>query len=456
MRATAEPPPIELPAPTSAPTWVAATFEPFVETPPPPTPDIPLGEALRRFDGNALLFTRPDRFLMLTDADGRQLWLTADEHFCGRSNTALSQSGAWSADGRYVAISCQDDGFDSKLLVELPTVNILDLETGKTRRVDVGSIEARGIRVDAGASSWSPIAPRLLLQTDRTTVMGTEEHPVYTRWVGWSIVDAPTGALEELIAFDPEGGSYSDAAWSPDGSRVAAIGRRAGEQRADVYLANTDGSGARQLKLNDVASFYGFSGAIAWSPDGRFLLLNRQLSPSPDVYTYQALGVEAKSGSATVLADNLTDVPDARWSPDGRWFLLKKYATADHTIVAWSLYSADGILVRTFSSDPTRSVENVAWMPDGRLAFAVNRVNFGAEVVLADVDGQEQVIARYPWAFAHQIAAAPDGSLFAVELDVPAQAQTEAGARQAIAILDLQGKTRAEVEGRIWGWRPQK
>src|SRR5262245_27622669 len=67
-RATATLLPTELPAATAAPTWVAATFEPPVETPPPPTPDAPLGEALRRFDGNALLYTRPDRFLMLTDA----------------------------------------------------------------------------------------------------------------------------------------------------------------------------------------------------------------------------------------------------------------------------------------------------------------------------------------------------------------------------------------------------
>src|SRR5262245_6263932 len=94
-RATATQPPTELPAPTIAPSLVAATFEPLIATPAPPDPA--LAEALQGFEGNALLYTRADRSLMLTDADKQQLWLTTDERFCGRSNTAMSQSGAWSA-----------------------------------------------------------------------------------------------------------------------------------------------------------------------------------------------------------------------------------------------------------------------------------------------------------------------------------------------------------------------
>lgn len=451
----ATPQPATAPPATPVATRVAptvATAEPPTEALPPPTPDAPLSQALRRYEGNALLYTRPDRFLMLRDADGRQLWLTADERFCGRENSAYSQGGAWSTDGRYVAISCQDDGFDSKLLVELATVNILDVETSKMRRVEAGSSEARGIRVDAGAALWAPHAPRLLIYTERVIVTGTDSQYFY----GWSVVDAATGAVKELISFDAEGGSYPDAAWSPDGSQMAVIGRRLGEQHSGVYLVNIDGSAARRLKLDDVASFYGFSGSLAWSPDGRSLLLNRQLNPSPDVYTFQALLVDVKSGRANVLADNPDTTPRAHWSPDGKWFLLSKYATGDRTIVAWSLYQADGTLIRSFSSDPARSVEDIVWLPDGkRLAFAVNRVNFGVEVVLADLGGVEQVVATRPWAFAHRIAVAPDSSLLALELDEPGRAQTDIVDRHGI-ILDLQGRTRSEFDGRIWGWRPQR
>jgi len=132
-----------------------------------------------------------------------------------------------------------------------------------------------------------------------------------------------------------------------------------------------------------------------------------------------------------------------RWSPDGRWFAFKTYATADRTIVAWSLHQADGILVRSLSSDPTRSVEDLAWLPDGRLALAVNRVNFGVELVIADLDGQEQVVATRPGAFAHRIAVAPDGSLFAIQLD------------GRIVVFEAQGAMRSELEGTLQGWRPR-
>lgn len=84
-----------------------------------------------------------------------------------------------------------------------------------------------------------------------------------------------------------------------------------------------------------------------------------------------------------------------------------------------------------------------AWLPDGRLALAVNRVNFGVELVVADLDGQEQEIATRPGAFAHRIAAAPDGALLAIEM---------AG---HIAIFDRQGQTLDEFDGWLWGWRPK-
>jgi dipeptidyl aminopeptidase/acylaminoacyl peptidase len=444
-QATATPQPTNVPVPTAVPTNApvpTAATSPVspAETPPPPTPDAPLGEALRRFDSNALLYTLPDRFLMLAHPDGRHLWLTADERYCGRSNTALSQSGAWSVDGRYVAITCQDDEFASKLLVELATVNILDLETGKIHRVEVGSSEEHGVRVDAGAGPWSPAAPRLLVYMYRVNV--NEADSQYSYRNGWALYDASTGTVRELITFDPEGGSYGDAAWSPDGSQVAVIGQRAGDQRADAYLINADGSGVSRLKLNGVTSFYGFAGPIVWSTDGQSLLLTRELRPSADAFVFQMLRVDVKSGNTIVLADKLSDLPAARWSPNGRWFLLKKYATADRTIVAWSLYKADGTLVRTFSSEPVRSVEDLAWLADGRLAFAVNRVNFGVELVIADVSGKEQVAATRPGAFAHKIAVAPDDSLFAIQLD------------DRIVVFDAQGALRSELDGTLQGWRP--
>jgi hypothetical protein len=103
---------------------------------------------------------------------------------------------------------------------------------------------------------------------------------------------------------------------------------------------------------------------------------------------------------------------------------------------------AAGRVLRTFSSEPGRSVEDLAWLADGRLAFAVNRVNFGVELVIADVSGKEQVAATRPGAFAHKIAVAPDDSLFAIQLD------------DRIVVFDAQGALRSELDGTLQGWRP--
>jgi dipeptidyl aminopeptidase/acylaminoacyl peptidase len=435
-RATATQPPTELPAPTIAPTLVAATFEPFIATPAPPDPV--LAEALQGFAGNALLYTRADRSLMLTDADKQQLWLTTDERFCGRSNTAMSQGGAWSADGRYVAIHCQNDSLDPTLFLELFTLNVLDTTTGQLRRVELGTDVVRGTRVDALAAKWAPAGQRLLIAFDRVSRSGDNVQHVY----GWSIFDAATGAVRELITFDAEGGLSSIAAWSPDGTVVAVAGQRTGAPRPAVYLVGADGSAPRELKLDDVASFSRFSGAIVWAPDGRSLFANRELLSATNTLTYQLLRVDVQSEAAKVLADDLVGPLEVRWSPDGRWFAFKTYATADRTIVAWSLYQADGTFVRSYSSEPVRSVEDLAWLADGRLALAVNRVNFGVELVIADTDGKEQVVASRPGAVAHTLAVAPDDSLFAI------------GIANQIVIFDAQGNVRFELDGMIQGWRP--
>jgi dipeptidyl aminopeptidase/acylaminoacyl peptidase len=252
-----------------------------------------------------------------------------------------------------------------------------------------------------------------------------------------------TGAPRELITFDAEAGLNTNAAWSPDGTQVATFGQRSGDRRPAVYLVGADGSTVRRLNLDDVTSFSGFSGEIAWAADGRSLFVNRQLLSATNTNTYQLLRVDVQSGAAEVLVDDLIGPLEVRWSPDGRWFAFKIYATADRTIVAWSLYRADGTFVRSYSSEPVRSVEDLAWLSDGRLALAVNRVNFGVELVIADTDGKEQVVATRPGAFAHTIAATPDGSLFAIDMD------------DRLVIFDIQGAVHSELEGKLQGWRPR-
>ena len=77
--AIAAPTPSAIPAPLPLPTLAA-----LVE------PDSPLEQELAQYSANALLYTRPDRFLVLGDGQGRHnLWLTSG--ICNMENDSTEQ-----------------------------------------------------------------------------------------------------------------------------------------------------------------------------------------------------------------------------------------------------------------------------------------------------------------------------------------------------------------------------
>jgi dipeptidyl aminopeptidase/acylaminoacyl peptidase len=80
-------------------------------------------------------------------------------------------------------------------------------------------------------------------------------------------LDLATGKQGPLLQGDFD---VHQAAWSPDGKRLAFIRTRRGAQRhgTDVWLADADGNNARQLTHDLIAV-----NAFAWSPDSRRLAL---------------------------------------------------------------------------------------------------------------------------------------------------------------------------------------
>src|SRR5436309_7362682 len=65
------------------------------------------------------------------------------------------------------------------------------------------------------------------------------------------------------ITFLPSA-NVSHAALSPDGARVAYVSVESGN--GQIWVANTDGSGARRLTHNTATNFWPF-----WSPDGQWV-----------------------------------------------------------------------------------------------------------------------------------------------------------------------------------------
>jgi dipeptidyl aminopeptidase/acylaminoacyl peptidase len=437
------PAPPVTPEPTSATPRETPTAPPTrVVTPValPPAPALPLDQALAQFS-SALLYTNRNGFLILTDGQ-RELWLTADETICDRAPSYQDQRGEWSPDGHYIAITCQHMGRS--------IVAILDTRTGELKPLEGGASD-----IDqnlAWPKAWSPDGSNLLIITQSSG--GSEI----------SLADAATGRVKRRSLIEM-GRLWSAATWSPDGSRVAIllVRDRGGEAPPGtdpgLYLINADGSNRRYLTsiFIDGSVFR----SIDWSRDGRFIVVDESIE---DGLWANLISLDTGMGAAENITDTLQVPTVFRWAPDRRQYLVKEWlldsaagalpqATAEAAPAErkphWSLYRANGTLVRRYSSDLDRSVVDVAWMPDSQqIMMLAERAEVEAEVIAASINGRETAIAHFPnttigHATTGKLAIAPGGALLAINVDVG-----------RIIILDPQGQVRSEFDGQLIGWRP--
>ena len=193
------------------------------------------------------------------------------------------------------------------------------------------------------------------------------------------------------------------AAWSPDGTRLAFTQNVGGQE--DLFVMAADGSGVEQL-TNDAPSDW----AAVWTPDGGALLFN---SDRDGTYHIHRLDLATKAITSVTTGGSNDYEPAV--SPDGtRIAFTSDRRGTDHYDV-W-LAGMDG-------GEPTRFTigagEDVGdsymptWSPDGsRIAFASNRTR-DFEVYVMPVAGGDAVnISQDPgasdgWARADW---SPDGS----------------------------------------------
>jgi len=160
-----------------------------------------------------------------------------------------------------------------------------------------------------------------------------------------------------------------DAVWSPDGRKIAFLGRRDGTG-ADLFVMNADGSDERNLTRKP-----GNEVAPAWSPDGRAIVFSavppgqplwvggsRSASgPYRDVYVMNADGSDQRNLTHTREAEEWA----AGWSPDGRTIAFTAYDGRSNRIF---LMNADGSGRRALTAEITDT--SMSWSPDGRkIAF---------------------------------------------------------------------------------------
>jgi TolB protein len=188
---------------------------------------------------------------------------------------------AWSPDGKTIAFAYMKDG--------LEIISLMNVDGSGLRRLTPRDVKAIH-------PNWSPDGKRLAYCTDDDLA------PPRKNDADIVVIDVATGQTRTLIT----GGVNTYPSWSPDGKRLA-FRRMLGEMNSEVFVANADGSGARNLTNHPA-----FDGWPAWSPDG-----TRIAFASNRNFSYQIFTMNADGSDVRLLANTEGRATAPQWGRDG-------------------------------------------------------------------------------------------------------------------------------------------
>jgi gamma-glutamyltranspeptidase len=186
----------------------------------------------------------------------------------------------------------------------------------------------------------------------------------------FSVVLALLLALQAGSGAQPRLAGVQDAAWAPDGKRIAL------SYLDRIWTMNPDGRQAKPLSTAD-------SGAVerepAWSPDGTRLAFAASRGEGFDIVV-----ASARTGASSVVAAMPGDERWPSWTPDGRLVFAHRPAPppgrAADASRSWDLYLARPVSGSESWQTPvplTETADSETWprvSPDGaRLAFVSER-----------------------------------------------------------------------------------
>jgi Tol biopolymer transport system component len=159
------------------------------------------------------------------------------------------------------------------------------------------------------------------------------------------------------ITFDPADDVVP--AWSPDGSRIAFVSTRTGNN--EIWTMNADGSNLVRLTFD---SFY--KGSPTWSPDGQWIVFDSTLDgPLEELYRIPAGG-----GAPIRVTTNTRRELEPNWGFTGNWVVCHSFFDS------WELTVYDamtGVLVYLATDHPAHDVEPGFGPNMDRLVFQSDR-----------------------------------------------------------------------------------
>lgn len=210
-----------------------------------------------------------------------------------RERLHFGDSPSWSRDGLRVLFSDAECGYYDDCWGGLV---FIDPEIWTVDRLSVG--------LQAFSPAISPTRPEIAI--DRFRPSGGNP-ALY-------LLDLVTARETPMVTAGPS--SSGQAAWSPDGERLAFVCRWPGSEGADLCIVNRDGTGLTRLTDGQERE----AGRPAWSPDGKRIAMARY--PVSESASADIVVLDVGSRQATVIGTGYTPA----WSPDGSRIV---YAASD-------------------------------------------------------------------------------------------------------------------------------
>jgi TolB protein len=197
--------------------------------------------------------------------------------------------------------------------------------------------------------------------------------------------------------------------WSPDASRIAAVGYHNNFSTWSIYIFNADGTGLTRLtNMNNV-----WDSEPTFSPTGIEIAFSRV---TPNQTSHSELWIMNSDGTNQRYINVMGFL--AKWSPDGTKFIYTSDKSGNSEIYTCNVDGTDETKITTTDGDEA----NPIWCPDGQhilFSRSDDKTMTGYEIYRMKIDGTELTRLTNNNSYDGYPRLSPDGTQIAFHSDLP-------------------------------------